>query len=70
MASAERNRGWKKGGLSDFTYSRNQWREQRRGAQCLDLFPGRRTVWQINPSQTERKRQEGGRAEGRGLRED
>lgn len=53
--------GW---GLSDFTYSRNKWREQRRGAQCLDLFHGRILLWEINPSQTERNRQEGGRAEG------
>lgn len=63
MASAEKQR--EKGRLVRFfIYSRNQWKEQRRGAQCLNLFIGRRTLWQIKPSQTERKRQEGGRAEG------
>lgn len=70
MASAERNRGGKEGRegglLSNLTYSRNQWWEKRRGAQCLDLSIGRSTLCQINPSQIGRKRQEGGRAEGWG----
>lgn len=52
--------------LSNLTYSRNQWWEKRRGAQCLDLSIGRSTLCQINPSQIGRKRQEGGRAEGWG----
>ena len=61
----QRGKGGREGGvLSNLTYSRNQWWEKRRGAQCLDLSIGRSTLCQINPSQIGRKRQEGGRAEG------
>lgn len=67
----EKQRGGKKGGkgdLSNFTYSRNQWWEKRRGAQCLNLSIREEHVVSDQP-QSDWREETGGR-ESRGPRED